>query len=121
MSMEIGLYGLGRMGGNMVTRLASGGHRVVAGNRSRGPGGEGAGPGARAGGERGAPPGGGWAWAGEPRLEGRRDRRRRELVLPGLDAAGRGAVGEGPALRRRRRGEIGRGHVRTPGTGKPPR
>jgi 6-phosphogluconate dehydrogenase len=32
--MEIGLYGLGRMGGNMVTRLAQGGHRVVAGNRS---------------------------------------------------------------------------------------
>ena len=35
--MEIGLYGLGRMGGNMVTRLARGGHRVVASNRSRGP------------------------------------------------------------------------------------
>ncbi len=35
--MEIGLYGLGRMGGNMVTRLARGGHRVVAGNRSAGP------------------------------------------------------------------------------------
>ena len=32
--MEIALYGLGRMGGNMVTRLARGGHRVVAGNRS---------------------------------------------------------------------------------------
>jgi len=32
--MDIGLYGLGRMGGNMVTRLARGGHRVVAGNRS---------------------------------------------------------------------------------------
>ena len=32
--MEIGLYGLGRMGGNMVTRLARGGHRVIAGNRS---------------------------------------------------------------------------------------
>jgi len=31
---EIGLYGLGRMGGNMVTRLARGGHRVVAANRS---------------------------------------------------------------------------------------
>jgi 6-phosphogluconate dehydrogenase len=31
---DIGLYGLGRMGGNMVTRLARGGHRVVAGNRS---------------------------------------------------------------------------------------
>src|SRR3982074_2819186 len=38
--MEIGLYGLGRMGGNMVTRLARGGHRVVAGNRSPEPGGE---------------------------------------------------------------------------------
>ncbi len=35
--MDIGLYGLGRMGGNMVTRLARGGHRVVAGNRSAGP------------------------------------------------------------------------------------
>ncbi|MBM4421212.1 MAG: decarboxylating 6-phosphogluconate dehydrogenase [Chloroflexi bacterium] len=35
--MELGLYGLGRMGGNMVTRLAQGGHRVVAGNRSDGP------------------------------------------------------------------------------------
>jgi 6-phosphogluconate dehydrogenase len=35
--MEIGLYGLGRMGGNMVTRLARGGHRVVAGNRSQTP------------------------------------------------------------------------------------
>ncbi len=35
--MEIGFYGLGRMGGNMVTRLAQGGHRVVASNRSRGP------------------------------------------------------------------------------------
>ena len=35
--MEIGLYGLGRMGGNMVTRLARGGHRVIASNRSRGP------------------------------------------------------------------------------------
>src|SRR5437899_2510162 len=33
-NMDIGLYGLGRMGGNMVTRLARGGHRVVAGNRS---------------------------------------------------------------------------------------
>src|SRR2546428_686534 len=31
---EIGLYGLGRRGGNMVTRLARGGHLVVAGNRS---------------------------------------------------------------------------------------
>jgi len=35
--MQLGLYGLGRMGGNMVTRLAAGGHRVVAGNRSDGP------------------------------------------------------------------------------------
>ena len=34
---EIGIYGLGRMGGNMVTRLMRGGHRVVAGNRSPGP------------------------------------------------------------------------------------
>src|SRR4030088_3336602 len=36
-SMDIGIYGLGRMGGNMVTRLLRGGHRVVAGNRSPGP------------------------------------------------------------------------------------
>ena len=36
-AMEIGLYGLGRMGGNMVTRLARGGHSVVAANRSPGP------------------------------------------------------------------------------------
>jgi 6-phosphogluconate dehydrogenase len=35
--VEIGFYGLGRMGGNMVTRLAQGGHRVIASNRSRGP------------------------------------------------------------------------------------
>jgi 6-phosphogluconate dehydrogenase len=35
--MDIGLYGLGRMGGNMVTRLLRGGHRVIAGNRSPGP------------------------------------------------------------------------------------
>lgn len=36
--MEIGFYGLGRMGGNMVRRLLqSGEHRVVAGNRSPGP------------------------------------------------------------------------------------
>src|SRR5256885_11125529 len=35
--MDIGIYGLGRMGGNMATRLAKGGHRVVASNRSRGP------------------------------------------------------------------------------------
>ena len=36
--MDIGLYGLGRMGANMVRRLVqSGDHRVVAGNRSPGP------------------------------------------------------------------------------------
>jgi 6-phosphogluconate dehydrogenase len=35
--VDIGLYGLGRMGGNMVTRLARGGHRVIAGNRSSEP------------------------------------------------------------------------------------
>ena len=36
--MEIGLYGLGRMGANMARRLVrSGEHRVVAGNRSPGP------------------------------------------------------------------------------------
>jgi 6-phosphogluconate dehydrogenase len=32
--VEIGFYGLGRMGGNMVLRLVRGGHRVVASNRS---------------------------------------------------------------------------------------
>ena len=35
--MEIGIYGLGRMGANMAVRLARGGHRVVASNRSAGP------------------------------------------------------------------------------------
>ena len=35
--MELGFYGLGRMGGNMVTRLVQGGHRIIASNRSRGP------------------------------------------------------------------------------------
>ncbi len=35
--MELGFYGLGRMGGNMVTRLVQGGHKVIASNRSRGP------------------------------------------------------------------------------------
>ena len=35
--MDVGIYGLGRMGGNMATRLAQGGHRVVASNRSKGP------------------------------------------------------------------------------------
>jgi 6-phosphogluconate dehydrogenase len=35
--MELGIYGLGRMGGNMATRLVRAGHRVVASNRSRGP------------------------------------------------------------------------------------
>jgi 6-phosphogluconate dehydrogenase len=32
--MELGIYGLGRMGGNMAVRLVEGGHRVVASNRS---------------------------------------------------------------------------------------
>src|SRR5713226_6157116 len=35
--MEIGIIGLGRMGGNMVTRLLHKGHRVVVFNRSPGP------------------------------------------------------------------------------------
>jgi 6-phosphogluconate dehydrogenase len=35
--MELGIYGLGRMGGNMAVRLIEGGHRVVASNRSPGP------------------------------------------------------------------------------------
>ena len=35
--MELGIYGLGRMGANMATRLLRDGHRVVASNRSRGP------------------------------------------------------------------------------------
>ena len=35
--MQLGIYGLGRMGANMVRRLAENGHHVVAGNRSSGP------------------------------------------------------------------------------------
>jgi 6-phosphogluconate dehydrogenase len=35
--MQLGFIGLGRMGGNMVHRLALGGHEVVAFNRSPGP------------------------------------------------------------------------------------
>jgi len=35
--MEIGMLGLGRMGGNMATRLLRKGHRVIAFNRSPGP------------------------------------------------------------------------------------
>jgi 6-phosphogluconate dehydrogenase len=32
--MDIGIFGLGRMGGNMALRLLAGGHRVVVSNRS---------------------------------------------------------------------------------------
>jgi 6-phosphogluconate dehydrogenase len=32
--MELAMIGLGRMGGNMASRLLRGGHRVVAWNRS---------------------------------------------------------------------------------------
>ena len=35
--MELAIYGLGRMGANMVVRLVRGGHTVVAANRSPGP------------------------------------------------------------------------------------
>jgi len=35
--MQLGFVGLGRMGGNMVHRLARAGHEVVAFNRSPGP------------------------------------------------------------------------------------
>jgi 6-phosphogluconate dehydrogenase len=35
--MQIGIYGLGRMGANMARRLLRGGHEVVVGNRSAGP------------------------------------------------------------------------------------
>ena len=35
--MQVGIYGLGRMGANMVRRLAESDHQVVAGNRSREP------------------------------------------------------------------------------------
>lgn len=35
--MELGMVGLGKMGGNMVLRLLQGGHRVVVTNRSPGP------------------------------------------------------------------------------------
>ncbi|MGI0151734.1 MAG: NAD(P)-binding domain-containing protein, partial [Thermoplasmata archaeon] len=34
-SMELGMIGLGRMGGNMATRLVRGGHRVVAHSRTK--------------------------------------------------------------------------------------
>lgn len=33
--MELGLIGLGRMGGNMAQRLLTGGHRIVAYNRDK--------------------------------------------------------------------------------------
>ncbi|MBE2182381.1 MAG: decarboxylating 6-phosphogluconate dehydrogenase [Anaerolineae bacterium] len=35
--MQIGIYGLGRMGANMALRLVNSGHQVIAGNRSPGP------------------------------------------------------------------------------------
>ncbi len=35
--MELGIVGLGRMGGNMARRLLRGGHKIAAYNRSRGP------------------------------------------------------------------------------------
>jgi 6-phosphogluconate dehydrogenase len=35
--MELGIIGLGRMGGNMARRLLRGGHKIVAHNRSWGP------------------------------------------------------------------------------------
>jgi 6-phosphogluconate dehydrogenase len=35
--MELGIIGLGRMGGNMARRLLRGGHRIIAYNRSWGP------------------------------------------------------------------------------------
>jgi 6-phosphogluconate dehydrogenase len=35
--MELGIFGLGRMGANMAVRLVQGQHRVVASNRSPGP------------------------------------------------------------------------------------
>jgi len=35
--MQIGIYGLGRMGANMAIRLVRNGHDVIAGNRSPGP------------------------------------------------------------------------------------
>src|SRR5690242_14156149 len=35
--MEIGMIGLGRMGGNMASRLLQKGHRVIVFNRSPGP------------------------------------------------------------------------------------
>jgi 6-phosphogluconate dehydrogenase (decarboxylating) len=35
--MELGIYGLGRTGGNMALRLVRGINRVVASNRSPGP------------------------------------------------------------------------------------
>ncbi len=41
--MQLGLIGLGRMGGNMARRLMAGGHQVVVWDRSAGRR-EGAGP-----------------------------------------------------------------------------
>ncbi len=35
--MELGMIGLGRMGGNMARRLISGGHRIAAYNRTPDP------------------------------------------------------------------------------------
>ncbi len=35
--MQIGIYGLGRMGANMALRLVNSGHQVIAGNRSPAP------------------------------------------------------------------------------------
>ena len=36
--MQLGLIGLGRMGGNMARRLIAGGHEVVVWDRERGGG-----------------------------------------------------------------------------------
>ena len=35
--MQLGMIGIGRMGGNMVRRLVRGGHECVVYNRSKGP------------------------------------------------------------------------------------
>ncbi len=35
--MQLGMIGLGRMGGNMTVRLLRGGHQMIVWNRSKGP------------------------------------------------------------------------------------
>ena len=113
--MEMGMIGLGRMGGNMTTRLLSGGHEVVVYDREEGAvracvdqGGAGGfvhpvgwlsslastaggvGDGAGGGGDGGDLTGAGFGAVGRRRCGGRR-----ELELQGEHAAGLGTEGGG--------------------------